>query len=179
MKSQSKIYSISKWKKSPMRIIILLLYLFVFSFYTQAQNGWRGLIPLKSTMEDAEKLLGQQTNKGVRGYGIYKNENEKVAIWYASGRCIKTNQAQWKVPKNTITRITVFPNKSVLLPSLKIDLKEFERIIIPIHTDRAYYVSKDKSQENFVRIDEGNEEIVLMTFLPGENNAQYRCSNPS
>jgi hypothetical protein len=160
------------------KFCVLIICFLVTESFIQAQNDWNGLTPLKSTKADAEKLLGKQTNVSVEGFGSYENGQERVYIWYASGRCENSDGAQWNVPKDSITRITIDPSKKLLISSLKLDLTKFEKVIVPPITNKAFYISEDKSQEIEVFIDEnGNEQIDLITFLPGRSKADLRCGN--
>lgn len=82
------------------------------------------------------------------------------------------------MPKNTITGFVVTPKKTVLFSSLKLNTTEFERVRIPLQTDRAYYVSEVKGQEVEVFIGKnGIEEVVQMRFKPSKSKAGLRCEN--
>ena len=98
-------------------LISLLIFVSIISTYGQS-NSWNGLTPLHSTRADVEKLLGQPEKDKIDYRGIYKTENGKVEIVYATRPC-KTG---WNVPKDTILFITLIDaDVGKSLEELKLD----------------------------------------------------------
>src|SRR5687768_16252810 len=74
-----------------MRLIIacpLIALLLVPSSFTKE---WRGIIPLRSTRADVERLLGPP-EPGSRG--VYRTGSERITVSYAEGPC----DYGWQVP---------------------------------------------------------------------------------
>lgn len=85
--------------------------------------NWKGLIPLKSTRSEVEKILGKP-RRSVPGPDIYENESERVDVGYARDRCEPWN-GDWNVPANTVIRIEVRPIKTLLLEDLSFDKSKY------------------------------------------------------
>ncbi len=96
---------------------------------------WRGIIPLKSTRADVERLLGK-TNQ----LGRYEIQNERVTIWYSEGPCegkhggLAKPNCECLVAKDTVLKITVTLDSPVKVSKLGIDKKKCQRN--PIHAYR-------------------------------------------
>src|SRR5689334_7259730 len=75
--------------------------LLVMSATSQAKP-WRGIIPLKSTRADVERLLGTPNAK----YGHYEFPEETATIYYAGeDECNDPSKCLCLVPKDTVLYI--------------------------------------------------------------------------
>ena len=67
--------------------------------------AWSGLIPLRSSRTDVEKLLGQP--KMTHGStSIYENERQRVDVRYSKGSC-QIGGEVWNVAKDMVIEIVV------------------------------------------------------------------------
>jgi hypothetical protein len=64
-----------------MKLVICCVWLVLLTSGTSSAKGWRGLIPLHSTRQDVERLLGSTRNF------YYDLQNETVYIDFSSGSC--------------------------------------------------------------------------------------------
>ena len=69
----------------------------------QAAKGWRGLVPLRATRRDVERVLG----KPAQGVGYFETGDARVWIEYSVGPCEKGWPYGWNVKPNTVESITV------------------------------------------------------------------------
>src|SRR5260370_28973458 len=87
-------------------------------------NIWNGIIPLKSTRSDVEKILGPPTlDSKARDAADYKTKEGKVFILYSSGPCNVKPSNGWNIPELTVIQISFYPNFTPKLKDLKIDRK--------------------------------------------------------
>ena len=68
---------------------------------------WRGLVPLKSTRADVERLLGEPKQKSSFAY-YYRFHDELAVVWFQSEPCDQCSW-DWHVPVGTVTTIGVIP----------------------------------------------------------------------
>jgi hypothetical protein len=101
-------------------------------------KDWRGIIPLHSSREDVEKLLGPPhppPGDGTRAYtmhegrSIYFLDEGEVYIVYTNGKDPSWVGCSGGVPSGTVLSIKVTPRKEVALRDLHLDeerLKKFD-----------------------------------------------------
>jgi hypothetical protein len=151
---------------------------------TCSGKDWRGIVPLKSTRADVERLLGPS---GDPVLSIYYLSNEIVSVEYSEYSCNQTPKVegwpvppsvQWNVPPGTVIAIRVAPRKEVPLNSLSIDFKSFKRVRgdkdRPTH---FFYVNEEEGFAVEVFADpEGRDEIVRSyVYQPGIKDNALRC----
>jgi hypothetical protein len=116
-----------------------------------ATNSWRGLVPLRSTRKEVEKLLGKPTfSLGVRY--LYENENEKVDVIYSPGSCELIGTERWNVPKDVVIWMEIYPRKRILLKSLRLDPKQYRRF-------------QGRHPENLVRYESEEEGVIVHAIV--------------
>jgi hypothetical protein len=81
---------------------------------SQKSVGWHGLVPLKSTRVEVERILGPFDAK----CQCYATQNEVVHVTYATGRC-KGRLAGWNVPADRVLAFTVSPNEKALFSTVE------------------------------------------------------------
>src|SRR5712691_11509742 len=69
-------FAITQMKNLAIRFVFLLLPLTVFAGNVNAEP-WRGIVPLKSTRSDVERLLGKPLPGNMNFYVTYKLESEE------------------------------------------------------------------------------------------------------
>src|SRR5262245_50962152 len=80
-------------------------------------EAWRGIVPLKSTRADVERLLGKPGN-----HGRYQFDKERVYINYAgSGPCHPNNGCLCMVSEDIVISIYVQPEVKLPFSALKLD----------------------------------------------------------
>lgn len=86
-------------------------------------NAWKGLVPLRSTRADVEKMFGAPTE--VTGkLNTYKLKTENVSFTYAKGNCSGQDNG-WNLPAGTIIEIDVTPQATLLASEAGFDLSKF------------------------------------------------------
>jgi len=139
-----------------------------------APNVWRGLIPLRSTRADVERLLGQAKDSVDRTL-IYKTPAETVHVLYSEGPCTRNGSGQWRVPADTVIHIRVYPQKTTLLEDLHVDVSKYRRKPDPNIPNWTFYLSDKDGLIIQTKLENDREEVMIVTYGPTEEDAQLRC----
>lgn len=105
-------------------ILGILISLGLPSQSTQSASGWKGILPLRSTRKDAERMLGQPTG-ACRCF--YRFGGDRIIIDYSDEVCHPGGPDESKIPKDTVTYITVYPEVKPKALDLKLDGSDYER----------------------------------------------------
>lgn len=153
-----------------------LLLLMLFCSDMRASE-WRGIIPLKSTRSDVERLLGQPNQ-----LGRYEIENERAIIWYSEGPCEDRHQALKKgnceclVAKDIVLKISVTLDSAVKLAKLGIQKRKYERTAV----DSAYPPTATYSDFKagiVYTVLESEEAVTHISYLPSRNDCSALISS--
>ncbi len=137
-------------------------------------NAWRGLLPLRSSRAEVERLLGPPKGSVASSYS-YETKEEKVRVLYSQGACEPSLEGQWNVPAETVLSITVFPQTIVLVNSLRLDNTIYKRSQ-EVHPENwAWYVSSDTGVMVHTLLKNGCEEVMSITYRPGAKDETLRC----
>lgn len=156
-------------------IIIIMLVSTMFSQQIHIQtDGWRGIIPLYSTREDVERLIGHayDTTKS-----LYKTGLENISVRYSEGPCI--GSTGWKVPVDTVLDITIYPQPygRIRLADLDIDRDKFKKeddlevpntyLLINEKEGITIYADKDRVT--------GEDRVTGFNYKPAAKDRNLRC----
>jgi hypothetical protein len=87
-------------------------------------QGWHGIVPLQSTRQDVEKLIGLPTESNGITYNL---QAERVSIYYVKDGCAKGWPYGWNLPAGVVEKIVVYPQSKQAVDQLGFNLKEFEQ----------------------------------------------------
>jgi hypothetical protein len=133
------------------------------------EKGWRGIVPLRSTRADVQKLLGHSTDQG---YGAtYDLGSEAVTFEYSSGPCTKRRKNGWNVPVNTVIRIRVSSSIKTRFSDVNIDKEKFEKIEDPELPDIFYYRNSEKG----ITYEVQDDFIITTEYGPSSKDKTLRC----
>jgi len=107
--------------KSRFQIGVCAVWLLLAASVATARE-WRGIVPLKSTRVDVERLLGVPL-QSIDSLSYYKLTNEIVVVHFQSDRCDSESGKfgyGWNVPIGTVTNIAVLPRGSHRLDEYKV-----------------------------------------------------------
>jgi hypothetical protein len=137
-------------------------------------NSWSGLVPLRSTREEVEKLLGQ--SKMSHGFTyIYENENERVDVLYSAGPCELSGVERWNVPKDVVIWMEVIPRKRILIKDLQLDPKKYGRFQHSHPDNWVDYWNKEEGVIVHSIIWVKAEELFFFEYRPTTKDATFRC----
>ncbi len=163
------------------RIIILLLAMVVAS--GQIPRWYGGIVPLKSTRTDVERLFGKPTDSRL---GIYEFRHEIVRFGYAKYGCKPAPVVPgwpipplegWNVPPDTVLVVRINLRKQVPLRSLGIDLSTFKKVRGDKHIGTHFqYVDEEAGLTIDLNGDGGTEIVRGYIYEPEAKYKDLRCS---
>ena len=112
---------------------------------------WRGIVPLKSTRVDVERLLGKPN-----GLGRYEFNNERAYIDYAK-ECDQLKDCLCLVPKDTVISIFVTLESDLKLSELKLDRSKYKKSR-SVHLPSIVNFTNDEEGITYT-VDEEDEEV--------------------
>ena len=148
----------------------------------RSRNSWRGLVPLRSTRKDLERLFGAPKRAGATLVS-YETDYKSIVATYSDGKC-DASGSDWNVPKNTLIELAVNPNPSFLLKELHLDSSRYERHeLFPLpEIDNPPKVWNYVDNLNGIIIrtqstrgGEGEEIVVSISYLPANRDQKLRC----
>lgn len=129
--------------KCPAIRLLLLALPLIISARANAEP-WKGIVPLKSTRSDVERLLGKPLPGPVQSYVIYQRESEEVRVRYADkSLCTRTTDCECNVPDDTVLKVVVRVKSKTSFSSLNLDLSKFHPIVNPENSNNVAYSNSD------------------------------------
>ena len=77
--------------------------LLLISQIAAAQDGYKGIIPIKSTCQDVINILGGECGVSEQTFNL---PNERVLIDFSTQKCQEAYEKKWNVPVGTVLKIT-------------------------------------------------------------------------
>lgn len=158
--------------------LIKALFLCMCAVFTTAvlaeAKEWRGIVPLHSTREDVERLLGQSNEKCQCGYSL---NDVNVSVVYANGKPCGEEESNdwrvggWRVPRDTVIQLTVYYKPRRRLSELKIDVSRYKKISNEELPGVFYYVDADEG----VRIEVVGDTVGGITYFPAAKDSNLSC----
>ncbi len=137
-------------------------------------NSWHGLVPLRSSRVDVEKLLGKPKTSHGFTY-VYETENETVDILYSAGPCKLSAVERWNVAADIILRMDVRPRGKMLIQDLHLDKVRYPRLPEAHPENWARYMN-DEDGVMVETISEGKEEqVYTITYWARTKDKSLRC----
>ena len=144
--------------------------------------GYRGIVPLKSTRPDVERMLGVPVDASNPSYRL---ADKTVSIEYSKYGCTPPPRVEgwpappvegWNVPPDTVLVVRVTMRKQVTLKSLKLDLKRFtkERGDSDVPSSLRY-VDHEKGLTIELNGDPKNETVRALIYEPEAKYNHLRC----
>ena len=145
-------------------IIICCVWLVLVTAGTSSAKGWRGLVPLQSTRQDVERLLGMPTDS------YYDLRNETVYIYFSSGRC-QDGPDSYKVPANLVVQILVIPKSERPLNALGIDISKHKKKADEDIKQHVFYYDEEAGEA--IEVFDG--KVQSLAYAPTASAASLRC----
>lgn len=148
-----------------MKLVLFVLVL-TASVTTTFAKQWRGLVPLKSTRADTERVLGTPTSK-TEHTAYYKLPYDLVVIHFQTTGCDPFG-LNWDIPVNTVVNIAVIPRRS--------DPKE-EYLVggnfrADEYNDRFRYYDDETAGQSIETYD---DFVTLVDYYPTAADERLRC----
>lgn len=134
---------------------------------------WRGIVPLHSTRQDVERLIGQNKIRCKAQACLYDLGSETVFVLYASEPVCKKDSATtaWKVPRDTVIEINVRFKTERQLSDLGFDLSTFERSVDKELAGWVYY----NNREDGIEIEGTDKTAIAVNYFQTAKDKNLRC----
>ena len=133
-------------------------------------NEWRGIVPLHSTREDVEQLLGSSS-----GFCkcLYKTDAENIRVNYSIGRCGQGERSNSDVPPDTVLGVTVHPKNRPLLCELEVDIKKLKKTEDP-ELRGTFWYDNDEEGITYYVLPDGRIQSVTY-FGSRKDRTAFQC----
>lgn len=152
------------------RIILALVCLYCVTSERVMAQGWRGIVPLHSTRQEVEALLGFKSSG--EGYDQFKVSTDVVYIRYTSKRCEREEVGGWDVPIGTVSSIIVLPQSKVTFSSLGLDLNKFNVSRTDVKGLNIYTNKEDGFE---VEMFEDEDIVARFSYFPSAKDRRLQC----
>lgn len=139
-----------------MRITQVCLSLILIKVFTlQVVDGWKGIVPLRSTRTEVQRQLGMPV-AACEQTCTYQSPNERVTIVYSTDPCGPGDANRWRVSPGTVVTIIVYPTEKPKLKDLKLNLRKLSKSKNPelegywIYTNQREGISYEVSNKGRV-----------------------------
>src|SRR5687767_2190821 len=114
--------------------ILILVVPFSTGFSAGKDAAWRRIVPLVSTREEVEKLLGkpekeidENLDENDRAFiAEYQLADGELRVAYGVGGCSSIHEQNYFAPKWTVLQVIYYPEESVEFEKLELDLKKLK-----------------------------------------------------
>src|SRR5436190_920828 len=143
-----------------LRMLLLVLSFFLV-FQESHANSWRGIVPLKSSRADVERLLGKPNSLGRYQFG-----DERASVQYRENSCVGTyrpleeDNCECFVSRDTVVTIHVTLEVLRTFSSLRLDKTKYQRKLDNLgafveysNWDEGVSYTVDESKDTIVEID--------------------------
>lgn len=159
-----------------LRLVLITLVLFLSSVtpaYPQ-DNAWNGVIPLKSTRADVEKIFGKPNTDSVGTFAAtYQTASGRIFVLYSTGPCSLKPSHGWNVPALVVISMSVYPTPEPDFEESKIDNTKFVKRPDPeILSEVAYTNEKDGVS---VTVNSWDQVITSYRYFPASKYNKLKC----
>ena len=159
-----------------MKLLVLsMVIVFALTADVSAQ-GWRGIVPLRSTRADVERLLGRPERAcacEASAHGMcscsYAIPEGFVSVDYSVSPCVGYPSG-WNVPADTVLRLRIRWEEPRAFSEAQVDVREFEKALDDTLT--TYYASREKGVQYTVS---SENKLGTTTYFPTLKDAHLRC----
>ena len=137
-------------------------------------KGWHGMVPLQSTRQDVERLIGHPTTPGGSSY---QTSSESVYVQYSDGPCEKGWPFGWNVARDTVVMISVSPKRKVLLADLNLNETKYQKWHESHLSNVIHYTNHEEGID--IQADEGRGIVIGIAYTPTAADSHLKCPEAS
>ena len=131
-------------------------------------NCWRGIVPLRSTCDDVKKVL--KVDSCTVPIANYTLPDFRVMVEFENKTC-DTESRAWRVPKGTVTAITVSPRNEMRPSEFGLDLSKYKKR----EDEEIGGLEHYDSQEEGVTVDLYRGFVQNLFLYPRKSHETLRC----
>ena len=152
--------------------IILATCVVLLSINSASAKSWRGIEPLHSTRADVLRLLGSPADDNSPYDWKYDFPDEWAMIHFSTGaQCKEGLPGGWKLPKDIVINIDVYPSTAKKISEVLTTGKEYERVVMAHTPSVSYYIDPADGLRFTVEID----VVSSVTYGPTIKDKDYTC----
>jgi len=107
-----------------MKVLLAIIPVALFMTLSGQSKGWHGIVPLHSTCEDVKRALGGENC--TCPISRYTLPDFRVMVEFENETCESEPRA-WRVPKGTVTAITISPRNEMRPSEFNLDLSKYKK----------------------------------------------------
>lgn len=153
-----------------MKVLIAITLTLIVGFQSK-QLEWRSLVPLVTTRNEVEAVLGAPSS-GKEYILVYDTTEERVTVWYGGAKTAATDDCRWDTPNETVFNFLLAPKKKVKLADMNIDLTKYQKQKALEMVQDYYYYNQSEGVTITTRLVEGEE--ILLSIERGPDAAQRK-----
>lgn len=146
-----------------LRILAYICFMFV-AFELGNSQGWRGIVPLHSSCQDAQRALGITECEDKS----YELEDATVSMTFSDGTC----SAGWKVMAGTVLSLDVRPKPALRLADLRIDERKYRKVADQHDPNIVYYKN---DHEGLTIVVQSNGMVAFLSYGPSLKDEYLSC----
>ncbi len=152
-------------------VILSIVSILAASFGVSGQaNSWEGIIPLVSTRDQVEKILGKPVDRTYFYGSVYKNDKGRFTVRYA----LKSCDEGWNVPIDTVLAIEIPPPEGQVNKSAKeLDLDESRYFISGDDAFFGTWTDPVRGVQLYFR--NMNQSLLWIKYIPTQADNARRC----
>jgi hypothetical protein len=155
-----------------MRLTEICLSLMLIPFFTPAAfDGWKGIVPLRSTRSEVEYQLGKPVAT-CEYTCTYETPNERVSIVYSTDPCGLGDQNRWRVMTGTVVTVIVYPTEKPRLKDLRLNLRRFSKTKNP---ELAGYWVYTNEREGISYEVSNTGRVLSVEWFPASKDNSLNC----
>jgi hypothetical protein len=162
--------------KAPINNAFLLGLVIVLSEAAVFSQSWRGIVPLRTSRKEVEKLLGPPTVVGT--VPTYYFDDGRVEVFYSRPCGGPPIPNKWNVPRDTAFAVSFVPKNEARLADMRLDLTKFRMEQGSFdNPDRALLINDEAGLTYSYSLATGF--VDRYTFGPTTKDKPLRCSGYS
>jgi len=148
-----------------------LLFLILTNQFNVKGQDWRKIVPLKSTRDEVERILGATTTVY---FAEYELKEGSLFIEYSSGPCRAERKGGWNVARDVVIMVNFTPKHRTRIADLKLDPKKFRKIVDDHVIGVLYYVNDEEGITYQVQ----NGRVDFVEYHATKKDEHLYCGNP-
>ena len=139
-----------------------------------AANSWQGIVPLRSTRAEVERLLGPPKSSLGEIYRYDTSEN-RVNVSYTSDPCSANGTNPTGAASDVALKIAVSPKNALLVQDLHLNKDKYKRIQDDHPENWVHYLNSLDGITVDVILNNGREQVVGISYQATPRDRELRC----
>jgi hypothetical protein len=139
-------------------------FLLLLAISNVSGQGWRGVVPLRSSCDDFKRITGVATCQTT----TYDLVDEKVAVAFSDGTC----ETGWRVPEGRVLWVLVHPRSRQKISDLQLDGRRYKKVPDSHLREVTYYDNEDDGV-SIATFSDGT--VAYLSYGPAKTDKGLEC----